>query len=98
MSSFGGDSNFCPECGNILPLPGIQNTVCCPCCSFCIPVAEFSGQEIHSTFIFNPVEQSSVAQEDEDSEMKGPVVSRKGRFLRRNLFYLDGGCFLNISL
>ncbi len=36
---------------------------------------EFSGQEIHSTVILNPVEQSSVALEDEeDSELKGPVV------------------------
>lgn len=36
---------------------------------------EFSGQEIRSTVIFNPVEQSSVAlEEEEDSELKGPVV------------------------
>lgn len=39
---------------------------------------EFSGQEIRSTVIFNPVEQSSVALEDEeDSELKGPVVRRQ---------------------
>lgn len=37
--------------------------------------SEFSGQQIHSTVIFNPVEQSLVALEDEeDSELKGPVV------------------------
>lgn len=36
---------------------------------------EFSGQEIRSTVIFNPVEQSSAAlEEEEDSELKGPVV------------------------
>ncbi|KAI3358303.1 hypothetical protein L3Q82_014685 [Scortum barcoo] len=39
MSCFDGDPSFCSECGNILPLPGIQDTVCCPRCSFCIPVA-----------------------------------------------------------
>lgn len=78
MSCFVGDPNFCPECGSILPLPGIQNTVHCPCCSFSIPVTEFSGQEICSTVIFNPVEQSSVALEDEeDSELKGPVIDRR---------------------
>lgn len=33
------DLNFCPECGNILPLPGLQDTVRCPRCSFSIPVS-----------------------------------------------------------
>lgn len=78
MSCFGGDPNFCPECGNVLPLPGIQDIVRCPRCSFCIPVAEFSGQKICSTVIFNPVEQSSAVLEDEeDSELKGPVIDRR---------------------
>nr|ACQ58531.1 DNA-directed RNA polymerase I subunit RPA12 [Anoplopoma fimbria] len=78
MSSFGGDPNFCSECGNVLPLPGLQDTVRCPRCSFCIPVAEFSGQEIRSTVIFNPEKQSSVALEDEEgSELKGPVIDRR---------------------
>ncbi|KAA8586089.1 hypothetical protein FQN60_007658 [Etheostoma spectabile] len=91
MSCFGGDPNFCPECGNVLPLPGIgfQDTVRCPRCSFCIPVAEFSGQEIRSTIIFNPVEQSSLALEDEDnSELKGAVVSREGGLLRTSPTHL----------
>ncbi|KAF3707818.1 DNA-directed RNA polymerase I subunit RPA12 Zinc ribbon domain-containing protein 1 [Channa argus] len=78
MSCFVGDSNFCSECGNVLPLPGIQDTVHCPRCSFSISVAEFSGKEIRSTVLFNPVEQSSVALEDEkDSELKGPVIDRR---------------------
>ncbi|XP_047461683.1 DNA-directed RNA polymerase I subunit RPA12 [Mugil cephalus] len=78
MSCFSGDPNFCPECGSVLPLPGIPDTVRCPRCSFCISVAEFSGQEIHSTIVFNPVEQSSMALEGgEDSELKGPVIDRR---------------------
>ncbi|XP_026203269.1 DNA-directed RNA polymerase I subunit RPA12 isoform X1 [Anabas testudineus] len=78
MSCFGGDPNFCPDCGNVLPLPGTQDTVRCPRCSFSIPVAEFAGQEIQSTVIFNPVEQSSVVLEDEeDTELKGPVIDRR---------------------
>lgn len=37
--------------------------------------SEFSGQEIYSAVVFNPVEQTAVSQDDEDSEVKGPVVS-----------------------
>ncbi|AWP04971.1 putative DNA-directed RNA polymerase I subunit RPA12 isoform 2 [Scophthalmus maximus] len=77
MSYFGGDPNFCPECGNILPVPGIQDTVRCPRCAFCIPITDFSGLEIHSTVIFNPVELSSVALEDKDFDLKGPVIDRR---------------------
>ncbi|XP_070840114.1 DNA-directed RNA polymerase I subunit RPA12 [Chaetodon trifascialis] len=78
MSCFGGDPNFCPECGSILPFPGIQDTVRCLRCSFSIPVTEFSGREICSTIIFNLVEQSSMTPEDqEDSKLKGPVIDRR---------------------
>lgn len=78
MSSFIGDPNFCPECGNVLPLPGIHDSVTCPRCKFSIPVKEFCGQQITSTVIFNPIEQSSVVVEDEeDSELKGPVIDRR---------------------
>lgn len=38
MSYFRGDFNFCPECGNILPVPGKENTITCPRCSFEIKV------------------------------------------------------------
>lgn len=104
MSCFSGDPNFCPECGNVLPLPGMKDAVCCPRCSFSISVSgtavaiifdnhnsldcnycalcvsvfcclEFSGREIRSTVVFNPLDKSSVDLEGSDnSEMKGPVV------------------------
>ncbi|XP_046875389.1 DNA-directed RNA polymerase I subunit RPA12 [Hypomesus transpacificus] len=78
MSSFRGDPNFCPECGNVLPLPAMQDTVNCPRCSFSIPVIDFASQKITSTVIFNPIEQSSVTLEDEeDSELKGAVIDRR---------------------
>nr|XP_046182261.1 DNA-directed RNA polymerase I subunit RPA12 [Oncorhynchus gorbuscha] len=77
MSCFSGDPNFCPECGNVLPLPGLQNTVSCPRCAFSLPVSEFSGQEIRSSVVFNPLEASSVAVEEEDSELKGAVIDRR---------------------
>lgn len=37
--------------------------------------SEFSGQEIYSAVVFNPAEQTAVSQDEEDSEMKGAVVS-----------------------
>ncbi|XP_077404949.1 DNA-directed RNA polymerase I subunit RPA12 isoform X2 [Vanacampus margaritifer] len=78
MSCFSGDPNFCPECGNVLPLPGMKDTVCCRRCSFSISVSEFSGREIRSTVIFNPVDKSSLLLESsDDSEMKGPVIDRR---------------------
>uniref|UniRef100_A0A673YQ41 DNA-directed RNA polymerase I subunit RPA12 n=1 Tax=Salmo trutta TaxID=8032 RepID=A0A673YQ41_SALTR len=38
---------------------------------------EFSGQEIRSSVVFNPLEGSSVAVEEEDSELKGAVIDRR---------------------
>lgn len=35
---------------------------------------EFNGQQIRSTVIQNPVEKSAAVVEDEDSDLKGPVV------------------------
>ncbi|XP_072531980.1 DNA-directed RNA polymerase I subunit RPA12 [Salminus brasiliensis] len=78
MSCFQGDINFCPECGNILPIPGIKDTITCPRCSFNIPVCEFAGQVIKSSVVFNPlVQSSSTTDSEEDSELKGPVVDRR---------------------
>ncbi|XP_056154701.1 DNA-directed RNA polymerase I subunit RPA12 [Lampris incognitus] len=78
MSSFTGDPNFCPECGNVLPLPGRQDTVTCPRCGYCIPVVEIAAQEIKATVVFNQLEQSSIAMQDEgDSDLKGPVIDRR---------------------
>ncbi|KAL6457519.1 hypothetical protein MHYP_G00344820 [Metynnis hypsauchen] len=78
MSCFIGDLNFCPECGNILPVPQVQDVITCPRCSFKIPVHEFNGQVIKSSVVFNSLVQSSSAiDSEEDSELKGPVVDRK---------------------
>ncbi|XP_061911047.1 DNA-directed RNA polymerase I subunit RPA12 [Entelurus aequoreus] len=78
MSCFDGDPNFCPECGNVLPLPGMPITISCPRCSFSSPVSEFSNREICSTVVFNQVNKSSVVlKSSEDSEMKGPVIDRR---------------------
>ena len=36
----------------------------------------FADQSIRSTVVFNPIEQSLMLEEEEDSELKGPVVGR----------------------
>ncbi|XP_051927287.1 DNA-directed RNA polymerase I subunit RPA12 isoform X2 [Hippocampus zosterae] len=78
MSCFSGDPNFCPECGNVLPLPGMKDSVSCPRCSFSISVSEFSGREIRSMVVFNPLDKSSMDLEgSDDSEIKGPVIDRR---------------------
>ncbi|XP_008419758.1 DNA-directed RNA polymerase I subunit RPA12 [Poecilia reticulata] len=78
MSCSAGDPNFCPECGNVLPLPGISNTVQCPRCTFSIPVTDFSGLEVCSAVVFNPEQRSLVALKGDDgSELKGPVIDRR---------------------
>ncbi|XP_037549530.1 DNA-directed RNA polymerase I subunit RPA12 [Nematolebias whitei] len=39
---------------------------------------EFSGREIRSAVVFNPAEDTSLAhEEDEGSELKGPVIDRR---------------------
>ena len=37
---FTSDPDFCPECGSILPLPGLSSAiVACMCCSYTVDVA-----------------------------------------------------------
>ncbi|KAK1804903.1 hypothetical protein P4O66_019272 [Electrophorus voltai] len=78
MSCFKSDINFCPECGNILPVPLLKDDISCPRCSFKISVREFAGQVITSSVVFNPLDESSSAVESKkDSELSGPVVDRR---------------------
>ncbi|XP_061616450.1 DNA-directed RNA polymerase I subunit RPA12 isoform X2 [Phyllopteryx taeniolatus] len=78
MSFFSSDPNFCPECGNALPLPGMEDIIRCPRCKFATSISEFSGREIRSTVVFNPVNKSTVVLEgSDDSDMKGPVIDRR---------------------
>lgn len=48
------------------------------------PFTEFNGLEVRSAVIFNLVEQLSLArnkEEEDDSELKGPVVRTQCRLL-----------------
>lgn len=78
MSCFSGDPNFCPECGNVLPLPGAPDTIKCPRCAFAIPVRELADQVITSSVLFNPLHLTvNTEQSEENADLKGPVVDRR---------------------
>ncbi|XP_051899922.1 LOW QUALITY PROTEIN: DNA-directed RNA polymerase I subunit RPA12, partial [Pristis pectinata] len=78
-SCFESDPDFCPECGTILPLPGLEQYVVCRRCDFQISVHAFEGTEIHSEVVFNNPDllQAKLDTEDEARDLKGPVVDRK---------------------
>lgn len=37
-SAFKTDLDFCPECGTVLPLPGLEDVVTCKRCAYQIDV------------------------------------------------------------
>ncbi|KAK6470018.1 DNA-directed RNA polymerase I subunit RPA12 [Huso huso] len=76
-SCFHGDADFCPECGSVLPLPGLEDKVTCQRCAFAIDVREFEVHVIKSSVVFNSLESSSAAMETEEEVEKGPVIDRK---------------------
>ncbi|KPP68039.1 DNA-directed RNA polymerase I subunit 12-like [Scleropages formosus] len=78
MSTFSGDHSFCPECGCVLPLPGLEETVTCPRCHFTVSIHEFADKAVTSSVVFNPLEASSFPkEEEEEAELKGPVIDRR---------------------
>ncbi|XP_048347985.1 DNA-directed RNA polymerase I subunit RPA12 [Sphaerodactylus townsendi] len=76
ISCFQSEFDFCPECGTVLPLPGIQDKVTCLCCSFSIDVHEFEGRMISTSVMFNTIDPTSQRKVDEGKEMKGPLLDR----------------------
>ncbi|XP_029440683.1 DNA-directed RNA polymerase I subunit RPA12 isoform X2 [Rhinatrema bivittatum] len=78
-SCFHSDPDFCPECGSILPLPGLQDTITCPRCKFAIDVKDFEGKVVQSATLFNKLESSPMLllQGEEGAEIQGPLIDRK---------------------
>lgn len=73
--TFECDPDFCPNCGSILPLPGLEEVVSCSLCSFKKDASDYEGIEIHSRKVFNvPKERTSHAKTEESV---GPMVDRK---------------------
>uniref|UniRef100_G3UXD3 DNA-directed RNA polymerase subunit n=1 Tax=Mus musculus TaxID=10090 RepID=G3UXD3_MOUSE len=50
-SNFQSDLDFCPDCGSVLPLPGIQDTVICSRCGFSIDVRDCEGKVVKTSVI-----------------------------------------------
>ncbi|XP_061188196.1 DNA-directed RNA polymerase I subunit RPA12-like [Saccostrea echinata] len=75
-SNFVTDLEFCPTCGTILPLPGMEDYVTCKLCGFKINVREFDGVKITSSIVFNRPE--ILLPETEEGEVSsGPLADRK---------------------
>ncbi|XP_039356337.1 DNA-directed RNA polymerase I subunit RPA12 isoform X2 [Mauremys reevesii] len=76
-SCFQSDLDFCPECGTILPLPGVQDKVTCVRCSFSIDVRDFEGKVVQSCVEFNRLGSVPLMIVDDGQEVKGPTIDRK---------------------
>ncbi|MBN3321745.1 RPA12 polymerase, partial [Atractosteus spatula] len=77
-SCFHGDPQFCPECGTVLPVPGVEDVLSCRRCGYDIGVSELADQVVTSSVVFNSLESSSTAvMSEEEGELKGPVIDRR---------------------
>lgn len=76
-SNFQSDLDFCPDCGSVLPLPGVQDTVICPRCGFSIDVRDFGGKVVKTSVVFNKLGAVIPMSVDEGAESQGPVVDRR---------------------
>ena len=74
-SNFQSDLDFCPDCGSVLPLPGIQDTVICSRCGFSIDVRDCEGKVVKTSVVFNKLGATIPLSVDEGPELQGPVVS-----------------------
>ncbi|KAL3872481.1 hypothetical protein ACJMK2_040404 [Sinanodonta woodiana] len=75
-TTFETDLDFCPDCGSVLPLPGMEDVVSCKRCSYTIDVKDFDGIEIHSSIEFNHPETMMMVKEKK-SQITGPTADRK---------------------
>ncbi|XP_025113199.1 DNA-directed RNA polymerase I subunit RPA12-like [Pomacea canaliculata] len=78
-SLFQSDLDFCPDCGTVLPLPGVEDMVACRRCDYRVDVKAFHGVEIKSAIFLN--EPTKIIQNDvNDTNQRkhvGPKVDRK---------------------
>ncbi|ELR44661.1 DNA-directed RNA polymerase I subunit RPA12, partial [Bos mutus] len=76
-SSFQSDLDFCPDCGSVLPLPGVQDAVSCTRCGFSINVRDFEGKVVKTSVVFNKLGTAMPLSMEEGPEFQGPVVDRR---------------------
>ncbi|XP_053572307.1 DNA-directed RNA polymerase I subunit RPA12 [Bombina bombina] len=77
-SCFSSVSDFCSDCGSVLPAPGAQDTVTCPRCSHRTLVTEFLGKCVQSSVVFNKLDTIALSNETEEvAALKGPLIDRR---------------------
>ncbi|XP_075711225.1 DNA-directed RNA polymerase I subunit RPA12 [Rhinoderma darwinii] len=75
---FCSESDFCSDCGSVLPPPGIQDTVTCLCCGHRTHVTEFLMKCVQRSVVFNKLDTIVVSNEsDEAGALKGPQIDRR---------------------
>ncbi|KAE8616857.1 hypothetical protein XENTR_v10008906 [Xenopus tropicalis] len=75
---FSSVSDFCSDCGSVLPPPGIQDTVTCLRCSHRTHVTEFLGKCVQTSVVFNKLDTIKLSNETEEAgELKGPLIDRR---------------------
>ncbi|KAL5012002.1 hypothetical protein ScPMuIL_010553 [Solemya velum] len=74
---FTTDLDFCPDCGTVLPLPGLEDVVTCKKCGYQIDISEFDGVEIHSVINYKKPDNVIQMNENESEQPLGPKVDRK---------------------
>ncbi|XP_040835861.1 DNA-directed RNA polymerase I subunit RPA12 [Ochotona curzoniae] len=76
-SSFQSDLDFCPDCGSVLPLPGVQDAVLCPRCGFSVHVRDLEGKLVKTSVVFHSLGSAVPGTAEEGPEFQGPVVDRR---------------------
>ncbi|XP_063781657.1 DNA-directed RNA polymerase I subunit RPA12 [Pseudophryne corroboree] len=75
---FSSESDFCADCGSVLPPPGAQDTVTCPCCSHRTQVTVFLDKYVQTSVVFNKLDTIALLNEtNETGVLKGPVLDRR---------------------
>ncbi|XP_054706162.1 DNA-directed RNA polymerase I subunit RPA12-like [Uloborus diversus] len=80
-SVFESHPDFCPECGTILPLPGIEPTVMCCGCKFKVDVKKFNGITLTYGIKYDNAgkykKRKEKEKESEESKSMGPLADRQ---------------------
>ncbi|XP_063301549.1 DNA-directed RNA polymerase I subunit RPA12 [Pelobates fuscus] len=75
---FSSESDFCSDCGSVLPPPGDQDTVTCRRCSHRTQVTEFLGKCVQTSVIINKLDTIALSNESDDTgALNGPLIDRR---------------------
>ncbi|KAK7477874.1 hypothetical protein BaRGS_00030870 [Batillaria attramentaria] len=76
---FTSDLDFCPDCGTVLPLPGLDDVIVCRKCDYRVEVAAFHQIELQTNIVFNePKKETDMGPtETSSANPTGPKVDRR---------------------